>query len=90
MKYKRILLKLSGESLSKEGNTGIDFDKMLKVGDVYVTASGSSSVLFDIEDPYFITQKLQEIVIDIKTDVQFPNDLRPKTNHGYQTTHKGN
>ena len=65
-------------------------DKMLKVGDVYVTASGSSSVLFDIEDPYFITQKLQEIVIDIKTDVQFPNDLRPKTNHGYQTTHKGN
>ena len=33
MKYKRILLKLSGESLSKEGYTGIDFDKMLKVAE---------------------------------------------------------
>lgn len=29
MKYKRILLKLSGEALAKENNTGIDFDKLL-------------------------------------------------------------
>ena len=31
MKYKRILLKLSGESLAKENNTGIDFDKLLEI-----------------------------------------------------------
>lgn len=34
MEYKRILLKLSGESLAKENNTGIDFDKLLKISEV--------------------------------------------------------
>lgn len=34
MKYKRILLKLSGEYLAKENNTGIDFDKMLNLAKV--------------------------------------------------------
>ena len=31
MKYKRILLKLSGESLAGTKGTGIDFDKVLEV-----------------------------------------------------------
>ncbi len=60
-------------------------DKMLKVGDVYIKSKSKSQVLFDIEDPYFITQKLQEIVIDIKTDIEFPNGLRPEENPGYNT-----
>lgn len=34
MKYKRVLLKLSGEFLAKEEGTGIDFDKMLKIAGV--------------------------------------------------------
>lgn len=34
MKYKRVLLKLSGESLSKEDNKGIDFDKLLNIAEV--------------------------------------------------------
>ena len=34
MKYKRILLKLSGESLAKEDNTGIDFNKLLRIAEV--------------------------------------------------------
>ncbi len=33
MKNKRILLKLSGEALAKENNTGIDFEKALKIAD---------------------------------------------------------
>ena len=61
------------------------FDKMLKVGDIYIKSKNSSQVLFDISDPYFITQKLQEIVIDIKTDIEFPNGLRPEENPGYKT-----
>ena len=60
-------------------------DKMLKVGDIYIKSKNSSQVLFDISDPYFITQKLQEIVIDIKTDIEFPNGLRPEENPGYKT-----
>lgn len=34
MRYKRILLKLSGEYLAKENNTGIDFEKLLNVARV--------------------------------------------------------
>ena len=34
MKYKRVLLKLSGEALAKSDGTGIDFDKMLKISGV--------------------------------------------------------
>ena len=34
MKYKRVLLKLSGESFAKEDGSGIDFDKMLQVAGV--------------------------------------------------------
>ena len=60
-------------------------DKILKVGDIYIKSSSAAKVLFDLKDPYFLTQKLQEIVIDIKTDIQFPNDLRPTENHGYKT-----
>ncbi|MBQ7885211.1 MAG: PH domain-containing protein [Clostridia bacterium] len=63
-------------------------DKMLKVGDVYINSASGAKVLFDINDPYFVTQKLQEIVIDIKTDIEFPNDFRPEENHGYKTTLK--
>ena len=61
------------------------FDKLFKVGDIYIKSNNQSQVLFDIEDPYFITQKLQEIVIDIKTDIEFPNGLRPEENPGYNT-----
>ena len=60
-------------------------DKMLKVGDIYIKSKDKSQILFDIDDPYFITQKLQEIVIDIKTDIEFPNGLRPGENPGYST-----
>ena len=65
-------------------------DKMLGVGDIYIKSKDSSQVLFDISDPYFITQKLQEIVIDIKTDIEFPNGLRPEENPGYNTKYSKN
>ena len=35
---------------------------------------------------YEIIKKLQE---DIYTDTMYPNDLRPETNHGYNTKYKG-
>ena len=34
MKYKRVLIKLSGEFLAKDNNTGIDFDKLLSLADI--------------------------------------------------------
>lgn len=64
-------------------------DKMLKVGDIYINGKSGAAVILDVENPYFLTQKLQKIVVDIKTDVLFPNDLRPETNRGYNTKYTG-
>ena len=61
---------------------------MFKVGDLYFTAHNQSAVLMDIEKPYFFLNKLQKITLDIKTDIHYPNDLRPSENHGYNTKYK--
>ena len=58
-------------------------DKILKVGDIYVKTGSQSQVINDVENPYFLTKRLQEIVLDMKADLNFPNDLRPQTNGGY-------
>lgn len=63
-------------------------DKKFKVGDISISSSNGRHVLEDLEDPYFLTEKLQNIVLDIKADIQFPNDLRPKENNGYNTHYK--
>ena len=65
------------------------FDRMFKVGDLYIKAHDQSAVLMNIEMPYFFLEKLQKITLDIQTDIQYPNDLRPKENHGYKTDYKG-
>lgn len=65
------------------------FDRMFKVGDLYIKAHDQSVVLMDITTPYFYLEKLQKITVDIKADIQYPNDLRPNENHGYNTKYKG-
>ena len=61
------------------------FDRMFKVGDIYISSEGQSQVLYDLENPYFILDRIQKIVLDLKTDVYFPNNLRPANNSGYKT-----
>lgn len=70
-------------------------DKMLGVGDIYFHMAMSSSSMnsnkmsqtafLDIEDAYEIYPKLQKVVLDIQTDIQYPNELRPDVNNGYNT-----
>lgn len=60
-------------------------DRIEKVGDIYIKSIGGANVLYDLENPYTLTEKLQKIVVDIKTDIQFPNNLRPAENDGYNT-----
>lgn len=60
-------------------------DRIEKVGDIYIKSNGGANVLYDLENPYTLTEKLQKIVVDIKTDIQFPNNLRPTDNNGYST-----
>ena len=72
-------------------------DKLLKVGDIYIDTgsiltSSSKNVMMtilDVENPYEIYGKLQNIVLDIQTDIEFPNAYRPDENPGYNTKYKG-
>lgn len=64
------------------------FDRLFQVGDLYIKAHNQSAVLENIEKPYFFLNKLQKITLDIKTDILYPNDLRPKDNHGYKVKYK--
>ena len=63
-------------------------DRMLKVGDIYISGKVEATVLYDITDPYFITNQLQKIINDIKTDMSFPNAFRPEENKGFNTKYK--
>lgn len=74
-------------------------DKLLKVGDIYIdtgnttlTNSGTKKLLMtilDIEKPYDVYTRLQKIVLDIQSDIEFPNAYRPSENPGYKTKYKG-
>ncbi|MCM1289634.1 MAG: PH domain-containing protein [Corallococcus sp.] len=60
-------------------------DRIFKVGDIYVNASTNSAVLWDVTNPYQIGKALQKVTMDIKSDVYYPNALRPEENPGYKT-----
>ena len=73
-------------------------DKMLGVGDIYLETVGGNYVqngrnlvaqtFLDIENPQEIYPKLQKIVMDIQTDIEYPNALRPGENPGYNTKYE--
>lgn len=69
-------------------------DRMLRVGDIYLDlgtyisrnqSRPVTNAFFDIENPSEIYNKLQKIVLDIQTDIEFPNAYRPEENPGYNT-----
>ena len=65
-------------------------DKIFRVGDIYVNSSVNAGVLWDVEDPYKIGNALQRVTVDIKSDIHYPNALRPDSNPGYQTDYTQN
>ena len=80
------------------------FDQWFNVGDVITTSSQVGTIaaggtarasanagisinsISNYIEVYNIVKKLQQ---DIYTDVMYPNDLRPKSNHGYNTKYRG-
>ena len=66
-------------------------DKLSGVGDIYFQSANNNSMLgafLDIENPHKIYSTLQKVVLDIQTDIEFPNALRPNENPGYNTKYK--
>ncbi|MBQ1235208.1 MAG: hypothetical protein IIX77_06260, partial [Oscillospiraceae bacterium] len=65
-------------------------DKILGVGDIYLDTTQGKKTFLDIENAYVVYPMIQKTVVDIKTDVQYPNALRPDTNPGYTTQYDPN
>lgn len=75
-------------------------DKLLGVGDIYFDfvpfnnvytydnrTYAPSACFLDIEDYNELYPKLQKVVLDIQTDIEYPNALRPESNPGYNTSY---
>jgi len=71
------------------------FDQWFGVGDVIATSAqnsvGGPSVISinsiaNYDEVYKLIKKVQT---DIYSDIMYPNDMRPKENHGYNTEYKG-
>lgn len=63
-------------------------DNFFKVGDIYINTTSQKGVIYDIDNPYKIYKMLQQVANDIKTDIYYPNSLRPEENNGYNTKRK--
>ncbi len=71
-------------------------DMMLGVGDVHFDLGMTDSkgrpatkAFLDIENPQEVYNHVQKIVMDIQTDIHYPNGLRPEENPGYRTKYTG-
>jgi membrane protein YdbS with pleckstrin-like domain len=71
-------------------------ENMLSVGTIRVFAGGTTSKggrrydrFIGIDDPYAVFRRIKEVSVDIKTDWNYPNALRPETNPGYHTRYDG-
>lgn len=70
-------------------------DKIFGTGDVLLDEGIVSSkghpvytALEDLEDPRQVYHRVQKIVLDMQTDIEYPNAYRPKENPGYQTEYR--
>lgn len=72
------------------------FDQHFGVGDIIITTNQLTNrgvpacmkidSISNYTEVYNLVKKLQT---DIYTDAMYPNDMRPKENHGYNTEYKG-
>jgi len=46
-------------------------------------------MMLGITDPYKVFKFFKKVSHDVKTDIEFPNAYRPKSNKGYRTSYKG-
>lgn len=70
-----------------ENSLGVGSIKMFSGG---VTSEGSSTFNYfiGIRNPYEVYKQLKKVTVDVKTDWNYPNALRPSENKGYTTDYK--
>lgn len=70
-------------------------DKLFGTGDVLLDMGAVSrkgrvlyTALEDLENPNEVYHRVQKIILDMQTDMEFPNAYRPETNPGYNTDYR--
>ncbi len=71
-------------------------DRLFHTGDivfdngmtVYRNKQEKSPCLEDLEDPKSVYDRIQRIILDIQTDMEYPNAYRPAENPGYHTDYR--
>src|SRR5438874_719535 len=71
-------------------------ERMCGVGSVSVNAGRTNSkgnilrqTFTAIEEPYDVYKEIKRVSLDIKSDLEYPNKLRPAENPGYKTAYTG-
>lgn len=72
------------------------FDQMFNVGDIIITTNQFTQKnvpatlrINSISNYSKVFQLVKKLQKDIYSDIMYPNDLRPKENHGYKTKYRG-
>lgn len=67
------------------------------VGTISISAAGQSGNrsslgknFIAVPEPYEVFKEIKKVSLDVKTDFEYPNKLRPDTNPGYNTAYTGN
>ena len=71
-------------------------DKLFRTGDIVLDGGGSLSrrdqtnlsAMEDLEQPHEVYNRIQRIILDMQTDMEYPNALRPTDNPGYRTDYR--
>ncbi len=72
-----------------ENNLGVG---TIRINEDYIH-TGKRSVrtgkrLYGIDKPYEVYKELKKVALDIRSDISYPNQLRPEGNPGYNTEYK--
>ena len=72
-------------------------DKLFHTGDIVFDnghvefgneKKASYPVMEDLDNPHEVYNRIQKIIMDIQTDIEYPNAFRPAENPGYQTEYR--
>lgn len=70
-------------------------DKLFHTGDIVfddgITVNNKQNrghIFEDLEDAEAVYRRVQKVILDIQTDMEYPNAFRPEENPGYQTQYK--
>jgi hypothetical protein len=63
-------------------------ERIFNTGTIIFYTDNKENYWYSISDPYHVFKMVKKTTVDIKTDYNYPNAIRPDTNPGYRTKYK--